>query len=125
MKAEEILQFDDRRYDAMRQHDVKVLADLLHDEVTYVHSNALFDRKEAYLRKVSDGTYHYHFIEASERSVSIIGDTALVHGRMRSDAEVGGTLRHIDNFALAVWVRQGSDWKLAAYQPTVIPKKDT
>ena len=122
MTTEEILLLDDRRYDAMRRHDVEALGNLLHDKVIYTHSDAAFDGKEAYLAKVEGGVFHYHFIEPSERSVTIVGSTALVHGRMRADANVNGALRHIDNFALAVWVREEADWKLLAYQPTVLPK---
>jgi ketosteroid isomerase-like protein len=122
MSAEEILRLDDRRYEAMRRHDVETLAELLHREVTYTHSDAAFDSKETYLAKVKGGIFRYHFIEPSNRSVTVVGDTALVHGRMRADADVNGMLRHIDNFALAVWVRDEGQWTLLAYQPTVLPK---
>lgn len=122
MTGDEILTLDDLRYDAMRRHDAEALARLLHRDVTYTHSDAAFDSKQTYLTKVENGVFHYHFIEASERSVTLVGDTALVHGRMRADADVNGALRHIDNFALAVWVRDNSEWQLLAYQPTVRPK---
>lgn len=122
MTSDEILELDNRRYDAMRQHDVETLSELLHDDLTYTHSDAAFDGKESYLAKVEGGVFHYHFIELSERSVTIVDGTALVHGRMKAVADVNGALRHIDNFALAVWVREGGAWKLLAYQPTVLPK---
>lgn len=121
-REEEILQLDDKRYHAMRLHDVGGLAELLHEACVYTHSNAVCDDKAAYLRKVGDGTYRYRSIALSERRVTIINDTAVVHGRMTAQADVEGELRDIDNFAAAVWVREAGRWALLVYQPTVIPQ---
>lgn len=121
-REEEVLRLDDKRYDAMRLHDVGALAELLHEACIYTHSNAACDDRTAYLRKVSDGTYKYRSIVPSERRVTIVGDTAVIHGRMTARADVEGKLREIDNFAAAVWVVEAGRWRLLAYQPTVIPR---
>jgi ketosteroid isomerase-like protein len=53
--------------------------------------------------------------------VEVVGDTAVVVGRMTADLTVGGTPKTIDNLALAVWTRATGDWQLLAYAPTPPP----
>jgi len=53
--------------------------------------------------------------------VEVVGDTAIVVGRMTADLEVQGTPKTIDNLALAVWTRASGDWRLLAYAPSALP----
>jgi hypothetical protein len=53
--------------------------------------------------------------------VEVVGDTAIVVGRMTADLLVDGVAKTIDNLALAVWARQDGAWRLLAYAPTVLP----
>jgi hypothetical protein len=39
---------------------------------------------------------------------------------MTAKVLVAGTIVHVDNRYLAVWVRERSAWKFIAYQPTPI-----
>ena len=39
-------------------------------------------------------------------------------GTMRARVSVAGTIVHVDNRYLAVWVREHGAWKFVAYQPT-------
>ena len=41
-------------------------------------------------------------------------------GRMTARVSVAGTIVHVDNRYLAVWVREHGAWKFVAYQPTPI-----
>ncbi|NGN44650.1 nuclear transport factor 2 family protein [Mesorhizobium sp. CGMCC 1.15528] len=122
MSRSEIALLENQRYEAMRRHDVATLTRLVAEEMVYMHSNAESDTKEDYLRKVGDGTYVYHRINVSERSITILADTALVFARMAADITVSGRRKAIDNKGLAVWVKDAGRWKLVAYQPTVIPQ---
>jgi ketosteroid isomerase-like protein len=53
--------------------------------------------------------------------VEVVGDTAVVVGRMTADLTVDGTPKTIDNLALAVWTRGPGGWQLLAYAPTQLP----
>jgi ketosteroid isomerase-like protein len=53
--------------------------------------------------------------------VEVVGDTAIVVGRMTADIEVRGVPKTIDNLALAVWTRVDGAWRLVAYAPTSLP----
>ena len=40
---------------------------------------------------------------------------------MHADLTAGGTRKTLANRALAVWGRGDGEWRLLAYQPTVLP----
>jgi hypothetical protein len=54
--------------------------------------------------------------------VDVLGDSAVVVGRMTADLTVAGTAKTIDNLALAVWTRAEGEWQLIAYASTPLPR---
>ena len=117
----QVLAAEERRYGAMLGADLDLLDRLLADELSYAHSSGVRDTKDEYLRKVRSGYYRYLSVEHPVERVEVVGDTAIVVGRMTSDLLVGGTPKTIDNLALAVWVRRDGHWELLAYAPTRLP----
>ena len=101
--------------------DLPTLDRLLDDRVSYAHSSGVRDTKAEYLEKVRTGYYVYRRIDHPVERVEVVGDTAIVVGRMTADLTVDGTPKIIDNLALAVWARTAGDWRLLAYAPTRLP----
>ena len=116
-----VLAAEDRRYQAMRDADLTVLDSLLAEELSYAHSSGARDTKDQYLEKVRSGYYVYRRIDHPVERVAVVGDSALVVGRMTADLDVDGTPKTIDNLALAVWTRAPGRWQLLAYAPTPLP----
>ncbi len=116
-----VLAAEDARYRAMQDADLDALDRLCADELSYAHSSGVRDTKDEYLGKVRSGYYQYLSVEHPVERVEVVGDTAIVVGRMTSDLVVGGTPKTIHNLALAVWVRREGDWQLLAYAPTRPP----
>jgi hypothetical protein len=116
-----VLAAEDRRYRAMIDADLDALDELCADELSYAHSSGARDTKSEYLEKVRSGYYDYRRIDHPVERVEIVGDTAIVVGRMTSDLLVQGTAKTIDNLALAVWTRTDGEWRLLAYAPTSLP----
>ena len=119
--ARSVLAAEDLRYQAMIDADLPELDRLLAEQVSYAHSSGARDTKAEYLQKVRTGYYDYWRIDHPVERVEVVGDTALVVGRMTADLGVDGTPKTIDNLALAVWVRIAGDWRLLAYAPTTLP----
>jgi ketosteroid isomerase-like protein len=117
---EEIKALEDKRYSAMLAGDAAVLDELCSDDLIYTHSKADFDDKRSYLRKV--GTRYFAYLEITHPAdrVLVVHGAALVTGRMTAKVSVAGTMVHVDNRYLAVWVREQGSWKFVAYQPTPI-----
>ena len=119
--AAAVLAAEDRRYRAMVETDLATLDRLLDDRASYAHSSGVRDTKAEYLAKVRSGYYDYLRIDHPVERVEVVGDTAIVVGRMTCDLTVQGTAKTIDNLALAVWTRAAGDWRLLAYAPTTLP----
>ena len=119
--ADEVLAGEDERYAAMVDGDLDALDRLLADEVSYAHSSGVRDTKEQYVAKVRSGYYDYHSIDHPVERVEVLGDTAIVVGRMTADLTSGGVRKNIDCLAIAVWTRGGSGWRLLGYAPTPVP----
>jgi ketosteroid isomerase-like protein len=116
-----ILELEQRRFKAMCDGDAAALGALLHDRLTYTHSSGTVDTKESYTRGVREKLWDYQSIKASNATVSIAGNAALVHCRLRIDVTVRSVPKVVDSVALAVWVDDGS-WKCIAVHSTPVPK---
>src|SRR4051794_21690731 len=116
-----VLTAEDLRYQAMIDADLPELDRLLADQVSYAHSSGVRDTKAEYLQKVRTGYYDYWRIDHPVERVEVVGDTAIVVGRMTADLHVEGTRKTIDNLALAVWTRSTGGGRLLAYAPSPPP----
>ena len=119
--VEAVLAAEDERYAAMVEADLDALDRLCADELSYGHSSGVRDTKAEYSAKVRSGYYRYLAVEHPVERVEVLGDTAIVVGRMTADLVVDGARKTIDNLALAVWTRTGTRWRLLAYAPTGLP----
>jgi uncharacterized protein DUF4440 len=116
-----VLAAEDRRYQAMLDADLPTLDDVCADALSYAHSDGARDTKAQYLHKVGTGYYVYRRIDHPVERVEVVGDGAIVIGRMTADLEVEGTPKTIDSLALAVWTKASGQWQLLAYAPTRLP----
>src|SRR5271168_4866958 len=116
----EIKTLEDRRYQAMLDGDIAVLDALCSGDLIYTHSKADFDDKPSYLHKVGSRYFTYLEITHPADRILLVDSAALVTGRMTAKVLVAGTIVHVDNRYLAVWVRERGAWKFIAYQPTPI-----
>jgi ketosteroid isomerase-like protein len=116
-----VLAAEDRRYRAMQDADLTTLTELCAEELSYAHSSGVRDTRSEYLEKLRSGYYVYRRIDHPVERVEVLGDTAIVVGRMTADVEVQGRPKTIDNLALAVWTRASGAWRLLAYAPTSLP----
>jgi hypothetical protein len=112
-----ILELEQRRFKAMCAGDAAALGALLHDGLTYTHSSGTVDTKQSYIRGVREKLWDYQSIKQSDTRVSIAGNAALVHCRLRIDVAVGGVPKVVDSVALAVWVDDGA-WQCIAVHST-------
>lgn len=115
-----IERLEKRRYDAMLRADLVALGELLSDDLVYTHSNAARDDKASYLEKVGERFFDYHRISNEDQLINVYGNVALVTGVMKADVSVSGTAKSLNNRYLAVWLREGEDWRFVAYAPTPI-----
>ncbi|GIX30593.1 MAG: hypothetical protein KatS3mg124_1065 [Porticoccaceae bacterium] len=121
--AGEVLAREQARLAALRAGDAESLAPLLSEELRFGHANAVWDDKAKLLAKLREGRIVYRHLEVSEEEVLVRGDMALLFARLCADVLVNGVEKRIDNRTLSVWIREGEEWRLLAYQPTPIPAR--
>ena len=112
-----------RRCSAIGQRDREALNDVLSDDLTYLHSTGLLERKDDYIMTSIAGTPRS--VERGEIDVRLFGDVAVVTGdyevRVEPDAESPeGTV--VEATGLQVWVRREGKWRLTAHQGTPKPR---
>ena len=117
MTKDGILALEQRRFKAMCDGDADALSALLHDHLTYTHSSGAVDTKESYTRGLREKVWDYRSITPSDATVSLHGNAAVVHCRLRIDVIARGAPKIIESVALAVWVDDGG-WKCIAVHST-------
>ncbi|OAT66268.1 DUF4440 domain-containing protein [Mycobacteroides immunogenum] len=113
-----ILALEDARYQAVLNGDFEAFRHLCHPDLVYTHSDSVRDSLDSYLEKCTAGYYTYQWTEHPVDEVLIVGDTAVVVGRMRAGITVDGSPKELNNNCIAVWVRSGDSWLLLSFQPT-------
>jgi hypothetical protein len=100
--------------------DIAVLDEFCSDDLIYTQSKCDHDDKLSYLHKFGFRYFTYLEITHPADRILVVDGAALVTGRMTAKVSQAGTIVHIDNRYLAVWVREHGAWKFVAYQPTPI-----
>lgn len=109
-----------RRYHAMLAGDIESFIALSHPGLTYTHSTGVVDSLSSYVAKCRDGYYQYLTLDCPIDNIQVLGNVAIVHGRMAGEIVSGGTHKTLNNRTLSIWTTLGGEWKFLAYQPTPI-----
>jgi ketosteroid isomerase-like protein len=121
-QEKEILALEDVRFKAMVSADVKLLEELMHDDLIYTHSSAVVDTKASYLESLRSGKTRYKSQKRLEERVRLCGDCALVTGRAEMEAEVNGVHKVLRLRYLDAWTKTPQGWKFIAWQSTALPQ---
>jgi ketosteroid isomerase-like protein len=100
--------------------DLDTLDDLLSDDVIYTHSDASVDTKKSYLDMLRSEDLVYLDVEHTTDLVLTRPGVAIVTGTMSGSIRMHGAEKTLNSRVAAVWVTDGGQWRLAAFQPTPI-----
>lgn len=114
---------DEARYRAMLAGDIAALEGLLAEELSYTHSSALREGKQAYLASLANGRVRYLDARLSDVEQTIYDGMAVMHGMAVIEAVVDGVERTLDNRFLSVWKHGGSGWQMVAWASTPVPAR--
>lgn len=105
---------------ALEEGDGKVLHAILHDHMTYSHSDGRVWTKEVLLAAVA-GKKRYLSVATADQSVDVVGDVGIVrHTYDVVNNDEKKTPGHLK--VLLCWTRQGTQgWQLLARSGTTIP----
>jgi ketosteroid isomerase-like protein len=120
--VKQIQALEERRCQAMIDKDMKTLEALYADELVYTHSSATVDDKKSYLAGIASGKFDYKSINRITPDIRILGDTAVVTGRVEISVRAGGADRQLNSRYTIVWVKRGGNWQAVTWQSTPVPK---
>ena len=103
---------------AMIDADAAALDQLVSDDLSYGHSNAVVEDKKRFREKLITGESDFITMDLSDLSVKISGKTALVRCRLDGQTSDGGKPGQAKLHVLMVWQQKGGQWKLLARQAT-------
>jgi len=111
-----------QRRNALVNKDFASLANLLGEDLLYVHSSAVAEDKALYLKKLTDGLYDYSALKSLRRSHRVLGDIVLVDGDLEIHVRVSSADKVVNSRYLQVWARRAGGWKMVSWQSTPIPQ---
>jgi uncharacterized protein (TIGR02246 family) len=111
-----------RRFEVLVQGDTAAVAPLLADDLVYIHASGQVETKAQLLEALASGRLRYRAIAAPDAVVRVYGEAAVVTGRADVQATAGGQDVAFASRYLAVYVREGGAWRLAAWQNTRLPE---
>jgi hypothetical protein len=104
-----------QRFEAMTQKDTVFLGKILADDLTYNHSNGLFENKKEHIQNISSGKLIYQTMEPVEMGIRLYKKTAVINGIINvagvlKDKNFNIRLRYTD-----VYVKKRGHWQLVAW----------
>jgi ketosteroid isomerase-like protein len=116
--VQQVLAVDEARRVAMLHGDIKALDGVIADDATIVWGDGTVDDKTSTLALFRSGRLRYEQLDYHNTRVRIYGDTALVTGNGRVQAQADRrALQHLV-LVTRVYVRQQGRWRLVASQTT-------
>lgn len=122
--VKEVLAASDALKQALMKKDAAGLQKLLHEDLTYSHSNARLQNK-ADVVKATTGQTTIEAMDFSEVTVRVYGTTALVRANLDIRNSTGGksTTSHLN--VLFVWLKGPGGWQLVGRQSTQVSPPTT
>jgi ketosteroid isomerase-like protein len=122
--AKEVLASSDALRQAMMKRDAAALERLLHEDLTYSHSNGRLQTKAEVVQATRDKTT-IEAIDFSDVNVRVYGTTALIRAKvdMRNSTDGKSTTSHLN--VLHVWLKGPGGWQLVGRQATQLSPPTT
>lgn len=90
---------------------------LLADQLHYWHTDGRVETKAEHIADVMSKRAIYKFIDLTNQTIRVTGDTAIVRHNLTAESErEGGKMQSTRVGVFMVWHKQGGSWKLLARQ---------
>jgi Domain of unknown function (DUF4440) len=110
----------DQLHAALVAKDSVTLQGILHDSVSYGHSNGLIENKLSIWGNLKSNYIQYHDIKYSQLKIQIHKNTAIVRYKAEIDVDFESKNYKLALHTMQTWLRQKNSWQLLARQATKI-----
>ncbi len=115
---DDLRQADTERRAAIVDGDANATSQYLADDLTWTHSSGKTDSKESFLAILRSGATVYRSLDVRDTQARQFGELCVMEGVIFGDITKDGIDKHMVNRFIAVWRRNGSEFKLHAWQST-------
>lgn len=120
INAETVLAAHNAFLEAMQQGDTERLAELMDDDIQWIHGSGRIETKDEMLATVRRGRLQDLSVAYREETVRTKGDVALLSGIATISAMIDGNPRKMEHRFTAIWSGFEGQPKMLNWQPTVI-----
>lgn len=108
----EILSLSKEKFRWMLDKKLDSLSDILDEKVIMQHASGMVQSKSEYLETIRSGKLIYNKIDIKESSVRIIGQTAIVTGKVDFNVTINGSIQDFNFTFTEVYSKEKRDWKM-------------
>lgn len=116
--TEEIQRLEAQRWASIVASDFDTLTSLIDDDLVYIHASGLVENKKAYLTTQSTG--QAISAEPLGQKIRVVGDSAVITGKVRFTIVRNGENVPLDLLATSVWVRRDDSWRFFSWQAMIL-----
>lgn len=121
---QEILQLEQKWKDAVLQHNVPAMDNLLGDDFIGITPNGTLESKEQTLENMKKGVVSLTSIEVSDRKIRFYGKTAVVTSKAEVTGATEGSKANGNYRYTRVYVRNpGGGWKIVSFEASRIRER--
>jgi len=113
-QCDELQTLHDQKFRWMERQDVDSLSLMLHEELTYVHSNGWMEDKDEVLENLLSKYLIYENVESRILKCTQIGHLGIIHGEGKFTVKLKGKAIIIDLMYTEVYVKEYGRWLLIA-----------
>jgi ketosteroid isomerase-like protein len=118
---DEIRAADRRWAAAVKDRDTVALERVYTSGLIYAHATGKVEDKSQYIDRLTSGKQKYTDVIIESTKVVVYGDSAISHSIVRTIGTNDNGRFNDHVMMMHVWVKQRSEWRLAAHQTTKIP----
>lgn len=107
---------------AVTSKDTIALKQLLHDDLSYGHSNAWIETKSDLMKNLYNGKLSYSKVETKDLNITESGDHANVRSTTEIEYLLDGKEGKLKLHVLQVWIKTNKGWQLIARQSAKLEK---
>lgn len=115
-----VVELEERLARAMRSSDVRVLDELLADDLLFTNHQGLVVSKQEDLDVHRSGLLKLDSLDASDRHIRLLGHVAIVSVRVQLAGRHAGTPFEGGFRFTRVWALVGARWRIVAAQASVV-----
>jgi hypothetical protein len=117
----QILELSNKKFQWMTRPQLDSLAEVLDDQLMFVHSNGWTETKKEFIEDIKSGKLHYTNIQIQEASVRLFDKSAVVIGKGKFQVLLEGNPIDINLYYTEVYILKNKKWLLASRHANRLP----